>query len=64
MAYKIANLAADQARLIEELEKDLDVCAVALEPGLEMAQLNEEELEKVRALEQKLNVRLVVYKEC
>lgn len=64
MAYKIAHLTADQARLIEELEEELDVCAIAMEPGLEMAQLSEEELEKVRALEQKLNVRLVVYKEC
>ena len=64
MAYKIAHLQKEQARLIERLEEELGVCAIALEPGLEMAELTEAELKKVKDLEERIGARLIVYKEC
>jgi hypothetical protein len=63
-AYKIARLAQDQADLIQGLEKDLDVCMIAMEPGLEIAELEENDLKKVKDLEQKLGVTLIVYRSC
>ena len=63
-AYKIARLAHDQADLIQSLEKDLDVCMMAMEPGLELAELEEDELNKVNELEKKLGVTLIVYRSC
>lgn len=64
MAYKIAHLRKEQADLIQELEEELEVCIIALEPGLEMAELDADDLVKVKGLEEKLGARLVVYKEC
>ena len=63
-AYKIAHISVEQAQRIQELEKELDVCALAMEPGLELAKLSEEDLEKVRKLEKELGVNLIVYREC
>lgn len=63
-AYKIAHISAEQAQKIQDLERELDVCALAMEPGLELAELSEEALEKVRALENELGVHLIVYREC
>jgi hypothetical protein len=63
-AYKIAYISAEQAQKIQELEKELDVCALAMEPGLELAKLSEEDLEKVRKLEKELGVNLIVYRAC
>jgi hypothetical protein len=63
-AYKIAHISAEQAQKIQELEKELDVCALAMEPGLELAKLSEEDLEKIRKLEKELGVNLIVYREC
>ena len=63
-AYKIAHLKDDQAEKIQELERELDVCALAMEPGLELAQLAESQLAKVRKLEKELGCTLVIYREC
>ena len=63
-AYKIAHLSPAQAEMIQELEKELDVCALAMEPGLELADLDPEALEKVKEVEEELGVQLIVYKEC
>ena len=63
-AYKIAHISAEEAQKIQELEKELDVCALAMEPGLELAELSEEDLKKVRKLETEMGVNLVVYREC
>ncbi len=63
-AYKIAQISVEQAQKIQELEKELDICALAMEPGLEMAELTEEDLVKVRKLESELGVNLIVYREC
>ena len=53
-AYKIAHISVEQAQKIQELEKELDICALAMEPGLELAELTKEDLVKVRKLESEL----------
>jgi hypothetical protein len=63
-AYKIARLAQDQAELVQDLEKDLEVCMIAVEPGLELAELEEGELKKIKNLEKKLGATLIVYRTC
>lgn len=63
-AYKIAHISVDEAQKIQDLEKELDVCALAMEPGLELAELSEDELEKVQKIEDELGVHLIVYREC
>ena len=63
-AYKIAYISAEQAQRIQELERELGVCALAMEPGLELAELSEEDLAKVRKLEKEMGVNLIVYREC
>lgn len=63
-AYKIAHISVEQAQKIQELEKELDVCALAMEPGPAMAELSEEDLQKVKKLENELGINLVVYREC
>lgn len=63
-AYKIAHISAEQAQKIQALERELDVCAIAMEPGLELAELSGEDLEKVRKLEKEIGVNLIVYREC
>lgn len=63
-AHKIAHISVEQAQKIQELEKELDICALAMEPGLELAELTEEDLVKVRKLESELGVNLIVYRAC
>ena len=63
-AYKIAHLQPEQAEKIQALEKELDVCALAMEPGLELAELDQQALEKVKEVEEELGVQLIVYAKC
>jgi len=63
-AYKIAHISVEQAQKIQQLEEELDVCVLAMEPGLELAKLSDEDLEKVRKLEKEMGVNLIVYREC
>ena len=63
-AYKIARISQEEAQKIQELEKELNVCALAMEPGLELAELSEEDLERVKSLEAELGVNLIVYQNC
>ena len=63
-AFKIAHLENDQSNKIQDLENELDVCVIALEPGLEIAQLNEEQLVRVKQVEKEIEVTLVVYSKC
>jgi hypothetical protein len=63
-AYRIANLNDDQTGKIQELEKSLNVCAIALEPGLKLADLEQDQLADVKKLEEELGVTLIVYQEC
>lgn len=63
-AFRIAHLEADQVEVITDLETEMDLCLIALEPGLEVAQLNEEQLTRVRGVEKELGVTLIAYREC
>ena len=63
-AYKIAHLTTEQAGKIQALEKELGVCALAMEPGLELADLDQQALEKVKEVEEELGVQLIVYEKC
>lgn len=62
--YQIAHLDNDQLHQIYTLEEELDLCVIAMEPGLELAQLNDEQLAKVQQVENELGVTLIVYKKC
>lgn len=63
-AYKIAHISSERPQKIRDLEKELEVCALATEPGLELAELSEETLAKVRKLENEFGVNLIIYREC
>ena len=58
---KIAHLDDDEVDRIRELEVALDRHIMAFEPGLEIADLSEEQLAQIRALEEDLGVTLLVY---
>lgn len=60
---KIADLDEDGTRRIRELEVSLDRHIMAFEPGLEIADLEDEQLAAIRNLEDDLGVTLLVYKE-
>jgi hypothetical protein len=63
-AYMIAHLSVEESDMIQDLERELKVCALAVEPGLELAELSEEELARVREVEEELGVNLIIYSEC
>lgn len=63
-AYQIAHLENDQSTRIHDLEEELDVCVLALEPGLELAELDASQLARVKEVEQQTGVTLVVYARC
>ena len=63
-AYMIAHLTKEQAELIQDLESELRVCALAVEPGLELAELSAGELARVQSVEEELGVNLIIYSEC
>ena len=63
-AFKIAHLQENQSQKIQELEKELGVCIIALEPGLEIARLTEAQLARVQQVEGEIDVTLVVYTKC
>ncbi len=58
---QIAQL--DQARLekLQELEKELGVWVVALEPAIRLADLSAEQLEQLQAKEKEMGVVLLAY---
>mgnify|MGYP006277708821 CR=1 FL=1 len=64
MAYKIAHLDPGQTVKLQDLEDKLGVCALALEPGLKLAELEGEDLGTVQELEEELGVTLIIYREC
>jgi hypothetical protein len=63
-AFKIAHLDHDQSNKIHDLERELDVCVIALEPGIQFAELNEGQLSRVKQVEKDTGVTLVVYAKC
>ena len=60
--YRIATLNKDQFKKVYSIESELGMYVLALEPGLEFAQLSQDQLDKVKQAEKDLGVTLVVYK--
>ncbi len=61
--YKVVNsLNESSVAKIRNLEKELGVCILALEPRNAVKQLCEEDVEKVQKLEKDLNVVLLAYR--
>jgi len=58
---KIAKLNQDSVVKIREMEKEMGVHIMALEPGVKFIALAPEQLAKVNALEKELGVILLVY---
>ena len=58
---KIAKLDDDNVGKIREMEKEMGVHIMALEPGVKFIALAPEQLAKVEALEKALGVMLLVY---
>ena len=60
---KIAHLDGQAVNRIRALEKDLDRHIMAFEPGLNIADLGEEQLAQIQNLEEELGVTLLVYQD-
>jgi hypothetical protein len=58
---RIAKLEADSVGKIREMEKEMGVHIMALEPGVKFTMLTPEQLAEVEALEKELGVILLVY---
>jgi len=58
---KIAKLDDDSVGRIREMEKEMGVHIMALEPGVKFIALAPEQLAEVEALEKELGVMLLVY---
>jgi len=58
---KIAKLDNDGVGKIREMEKEMGVHIMALEPGVKFIALAPEQLAKVEVLEKELGVMLLVY---
>ena len=58
---KIAKLDQEGVSKIREMEKEMGVHIMALEPGVRFISLAPEQLTKVEALEKELGVILLVY---
>jgi len=54
----------EQTGMVRGLEKELNVCAIALELGLDLAELGDEQLVRINGLEKELEIHLIVYREC
>jgi len=60
--YKISEISQDLLEQVNTLENEMSVHIMAMEPGLEYAELNEEQLGQVQALESESGKTLLVYK--
>jgi hypothetical protein len=58
---KVATLSSDAINEIRELESATGKHIMAFEPGLQIASLSDQDLRKVKDLEAKLNVTLLVF---
>ena len=58
---KIAKLDDAGTNKLRDLEAELGKHIMAFTPGLELADLSEEQLEKVQSLEEEMDVYLIVY---
>jgi hypothetical protein len=59
---KIAELDQERLARLQALERDLDVCLVALEPAYKLAELSDEQLEAIKASEDEMGVVLLAYR--
>jgi hypothetical protein len=60
---KLAKLSEEELKLIQELEAKLNhIVLIAYEKPPEIAKLTNEQLEKIKNLENQLKVKLVAYK--
>jgi hypothetical protein len=57
----VANLSRDQLANLRDLEKELGVLLVALEPQHQLADLSETQLDRLQAAEEELGVVLLAY---
>ena len=58
---KIANLDDAGLKRIQQMEEAMGTLIVALEPHVPLAELSEEQMAKLQALEKELNVVLLAY---
>lgn len=60
---KIANLDEVSLKRVQDMEEAMGTLILALEPHIPLADLTPEQIEKLNALEQELNVVLIAYQE-
>jgi hypothetical protein len=59
---KIANLDEEGIKRIQQMEEAMGTLIVALEPHVPLAELSEEQLAKLKDLEDELDVVLIAYR--
>ncbi len=60
--YKISEISEEIVGKVKALESEMDVHIMAIEPGLEYAELSDEQIQKVQVLEGESSKTLLVYK--
>ena len=60
---KIANLDEAGLKKVQQMEESMGTLIIALEPHIPLAELTEEQVEALGALEQNLGVVLIAYQE-
>ncbi len=60
--YKISDISEEIVGKVKALESEMDVHIMAIEPGLEYAELSDEQIHKIQALEGESSKTLLVYK--
>ena len=58
---KIANLDEASLKRVQQMEESMGTLILALEPHIPLAELNDEQMEKLSTLEQELGVVLIAY---
>jgi len=58
---KIANLDEASLKRVQQMEESMGTLILALEPHIPLAELSDDQLEKLSTLEQELGVVLIAY---
>lgn len=61
--FKFADLDEEGLKRIKDYEQEMDAYILALEPHVDLAELGDDDVAKLRALEDELGVVLIAYKE-
>jgi hypothetical protein len=61
--FKFATLDEENLKRIKDYEQEMDAYILALEPRVDLAELGDDDVAKLRALEEELGVVLIAYKE-